>query len=68
VSGKKYARSGANWFNCSGAIREYTYTLPNLTYDTVKANVLGFKDDFSYNIQLCLQNDHAYDKFSGKED
>jgi hypothetical protein len=36
---------------------------------TVKANVFGFRDNnFSYDIQRYLSNNHAYDKLSGKED
>jgi hypothetical protein len=37
--------------------------------DTVKTYVLVFRDNnFSYGIQRQISNDHAYDKFSGKEE
>jgi hypothetical protein len=37
--------------------------------DTEKTNVLGFwVNNFSYDIQRYLPNDHAHDKLSGRED
>jgi hypothetical protein len=35
--------------------------------ETVKTNVLGFRDIFSYDIQRCVSNDEAHDNISGKK-
>jgi hypothetical protein len=36
--------------------------------DTVKTNVLGFRDNYSCDIQRYVSNDQAYYKLSGKKD
>lgn len=36
--------------------------------DTVKSNVLGFRDNSSYDIQRYASSDEAFDNLSGKKD
>jgi hypothetical protein len=41
------------------------YTAVN---DSAKTNVLGFRNNFSYDVQLYVSNDQASDNLSGKKD